>query len=81
MARKLSFFLLLSLTACTTTKYAEGPDGTVTFSRTSFLNQAKFSKLEKTKDGLKLEGYVNDQVAGAAAITEAAVKGAISGAK
>lgn len=70
--------LCLAASACTTTSYE---DAQVKFKRTSFLNQAKISKLEKTQHGVLMEGYVNDQVAGAAAITKAAVEGALQGAK
>lgn len=69
---------LVLLSGCTTTTYT---DAQVTFNRTSLFNKAQIGKLQKTKDGILLEGYVNDQVTGAALITGAAVEAALKGAK
>lgn len=73
--------ILLVVAGCTVTKYAEDAGGRVTFSRSSFLNMSKVARLERTTNGLVLEGYINDQVSGAAEIAKAAVEGAVKGAK
>jgi len=63
---------------CTSTTYKEG---TVTFTRRSFLTKQAFTQLEVLvqTNGVRtmsLKGYQNDQIAGAAAITAAAVEAA-----
>lgn len=84
MARRQLNSLLLALglcigTGCTTVTYT---DKDVTFKRTSFLTSLKIKSIKKTKDGgLVIEGYGNDQIEGVSMLVEAAVKGAVKGAK
>lgn len=79
--------LLLLSSACTTTTYEEQLDGrtAIKITRKSFLTKVSAAMIEKSSNTngvtLMIKGLLNDQTSAAAAITEAAVKAAIEGAK